>query len=224
MKIKILKLICILICFQFISCNKKIDTKSFYLNKQYQKEQNIEFVAIDSKDSHLWNIVQDKENNQIITKRYNSKKELIDETTEQITENGSSLISYTLIKYDDTGEFKVPHLIKLYPEKKDLIKWDLENLSTYSGEFIYKDVIYQLNRTRRFLKEENNQLIFHDTFHVESLSEVKDIHTEWLKEKLDFSQFSYYEKHKGLVKYSRIAYDGTEKIFEARNNNFIKVN
>ena len=211
MKKHVLKIIFIIIGLQFNSCSKEIDTQSYYLKKPFEKQENIEFVSINGKESQFWEISRNKNNGFIKTKRLNSKNEIIDEITEQITVNGSELISYLFI--DKTGEF--PKEIKFYPKNKDLIKWNLNEISVYNGEYIHEGIIFEAERIRKFLKKKNGKLIFKDKFEFKPLEGQFNGNLEWLYQ-MNFSQTSYFEKNKGLVKYERIYTNGEKQIFERK--------
>ncbi len=211
MKNVLLKILIIVIGIQFTSCTEEINTESYYVKKPSENQEILHFFSIESKESQFWNISRSEKNGYIITKRLNSKNELIDEITEKITENGSKLISYIIT--DKTGEF--PAEIKFYPKDKDLIKWNLNEISVYSGEYIRNGVIFEFKRTRKFLKRENDQLIFRDNYEFKPLKGQITKNLEWLYEN-NFSQTSYFERNTGLVKYERIYKKGEKETFERK--------
>lgn len=198
----------IFISFYFNSCSKKTKTKSFYLKKLFSKKELLTFISKTNNKLQFWEVSRN-DNGIIITKRRNSKNEFIDETIEKITEKGSNLISYKFI--ESSGEF--PFEIEFFPKRKELIKWDLAKSSIYTGEYINNGIIFQVKRKRQFFKKEKQILIFKDSFESKPIKGQLSNKKEELY-KTTFSQISYFEKNKGLVKYQKNYPNGKSEIFE----------
>lgn len=209
----IIHLLLLIISLLFCSCSQSTKTKLFYLNTENSKLiDTVKYNCIENGDTQLWVISKNHTNTLLKTKRFNSNNQPIDEITENITENGSELISYAFVIYGD--EFPQP--IEFYPKQQELIKWDLNEKSVYSGEFIYNNLIYNFERSRIFLKRHKDTLIFQEKFHIEPIEgqlDNKQIqHSKQVQPAYDqsFTQTSYFKKNAGLVKYYRI-YQNREK-------------
>jgi len=103
--------------------------------------------------------------------------------------------------------------MKFHIKQNNVIKWDTNDNSIYSGEFIDNGIIWELKRERKFVKDEliiiNTEkydvVVFDDTFEFTNLSK-ENANTLYN----NFKQKSYYAKNKGLVKYERKFIDGTK--------------
>lgn len=217
------KLTFVVISFFLFSCSHTSKTELYYINSQNLSSKNsIKFYCKENNDYQKWEISSNETNTLIKVKRYDSKNKLIDETLEKITQNGSDLISYTFVNYSQ--EF--PKTILFYPKQKELIKWDLNEESVYTGEFIYDGIIFNIKRSRKFLEKHKDTLIFIDKFSMEPMIEVTNnsigcVFKSTIFDKIEyktsyqsFTQKSYFKKKIGIVKYERLYPNGEKKTFQ----------
>ncbi len=208
------KVLLFIISLQLSSCSNELKVKSFYLKTPLIEKETLTFISKNKKNIQLWEISKNKATDFIKTRRLNSKNEFIDEIIEKVTQTGSELISYKFI--EKTGEF--PFIIDLYPQEKNLIKWNLQEPSIYTGEYINNGIIFKVERKREFLKKENKTLIFKDFFESKPIKGQLN-HIMNKSYLITFSQTSYFEKNKGLVKYERIYSNGKNEVFELQEQN-----
>lgn len=212
MKNKLFKITFILIGLQFSACSEEINTSSFYLRIPFMEKEMIQYTSKNNGELQFWEISRSKTAGYIKTKRFTSKNKFIDETTERVTKHGSELISYEFRGTDEVFSQK----IMLYPIEKDVMKWNLKESSVYSGEYIYKGLIFQFKRKRNFLRKEKQTIIFKDSFEFKPMEgQVSNQKNEW--NVINYNQTSYFEKNKGLVKYERVYSNGKEETFEQTN-------
>lgn len=199
MKNQILIILLMLCLFIFFSCSEKIDTESYYLRDPFLANEKLRFNS-NKENDQIWKVSRSKDG-YIITERINSKDEFIDKITEKLTKEGSELVSYEFY------EKNLGKSIRIYPKEKDLIKWNLDESSLYSGEYIHDGIIFKFVRRRKFLEKKKSILVFQDSFDFRPISKNRNRFFN-----VNFLQKTYFEKNKGLVKYERIYSNGEKEV------------
>ena len=205
------------------SCSEKFDAKEYYFNPDAFKTSKVyTFRSVENPSKvHYWKITNtgDKE---LFTIRNNSKNQLIDELKEQITDNGSQMISY--FKSHVTSDVWIQNF-EFYPKKHDLMRWNLKETSVYEGEFNIKGDIFIMRREREFVEKtilnfkskKYDALVFKDQFDSPSIINLEDPKkaTNWNESANKiFLQYSYFAKGIGLIKYVREFDNGTSETME----------
>tara|TARA_Y100000780_G_scaffold206688_1_gene202512 strand:+ start:695 stop:1360 length:666 start_codon:yes stop_codon:yes gene_type:complete len=209
-------LILLLLFSQFLSCSKPINSREFYFNAtEFKPSKTYKYQSLnDSSKVELW-IISNTNKNEILTVRKNEKGKQIDKLKEVITENGAKLKSYSISFFENDWI----DAIKFYPIKDELFKWDLSDKATYSGQFYYDNLYWNLSRIREFVEKTqikyNNDyyetLVFKDTYKYnvfENQPSKINVSKPFFQ---NFIQYSYFSYHVGLVKYERFYEDGNKE-------------
>lgn len=165
------------------------DLKDFKKSKIYYYQ-----CPQDPKRSHYWKVTSNPKNKTLITEAYDYSFVLVDKFEEKYDSLGSKLIDYKMFESDST--------INTVIEKDLVYLW--ESLNEYSYQVKYNSTygIIQFSKTRKYQRMDsllvlgnmNEVLVFRDEYKFYNTSN---------NELFNYTQFSYYSKKIGFVKYER---------------------
>jgi hypothetical protein len=162
--------------------------------------------SIDSSEKYYWDFApQVKGGDTIIIIRVrDAKLRLTEEVTQKVTENGLIMLSYIIFDYRENVMKKRDCMVL----DSMIFKWDQKIEDSINWRVSYIDSTYmkpfQLNRVRIFSKFDTLGLVkFKDYYYVKvGVTQI-----------LDHQVSSYYQRNKGLVKYTILYRNGITKLF-----------